>query len=68
MLTRQYLAIPATSASIKNIFSIRENIITKLRRSLQPETVKELILLKNWGIKDLEELNSHLQEETEQDN
>jgi len=34
---------------------------------LQPETVKELILLKSWGIKDLEELNSYLQEETEQD-
>jgi len=34
---------------------------------LQPETVKELILLKSWGIKDLEELNRHLQEEIEQD-
>jgi len=61
VLARRYLATPATSASIESIFSIEGNIITKLRNSLQPETVKELILLKSWGIKDLEELNSHLQ-------
>ena len=60
VLARRYLAILATSASIESIFSIGGNIITKLRSSLQPETVKELILLKSWGIKDLEELNSHL--------
>jgi len=65
VLARRYLAIPVTLASIESIFNIRGNIIIKLRSSLQPETVKELILLKSWGIKDLEELNNHLQKETE---
>jgi hypothetical protein len=45
-MTRRYLAIPATSASIERIFSISSNIITKKRNKLQPETVKWLILLK----------------------
>jgi len=45
ILARRYLAIPATSASIKGIFSTGGNIITKLRSSLEPETIKKLILL-----------------------
>jgi len=64
-MARKYLAIPATSASIESIFSIGGNIITKARNSLQPETVKQLILLKSWGIKDWEELNSNIVEEKE---
>ena len=47
IIARKYLAIPATLASIESIFSIRGNIITKARNSLQLETVKQLILLKS---------------------
>jgi len=65
LLARRYLAIPATSASIKGIFSTGGNIITKLRSNLEPETVKKLILLKSWDIKDLNELNNALQLEEE---
>lgn len=57
LLARRYLAIPATSAAIERIFSISSNIITKSRNNLNPETVRMLMLLKNWrfnSIKDLE--------------
>ncbi|PTB34737.1 hypothetical protein M441DRAFT_154995, partial [Trichoderma asperellum CBS 433.97] len=47
ILARHYLAIPATSAAIESVFSISNNIITKLRNRLKPSFVKEIILLKN---------------------
>jgi hypothetical protein len=56
ILARRYLAIPATSASIESTFSIGNNIITKSRNRLKSETVKQLVLLKSWKIKDLKEL------------
>jgi hypothetical protein len=56
ILARKYLVIPATSAAIGKVFSITRNIITKNRNKLSPETVKELVLLKSWKIKDLNEL------------
>ena len=46
ILARRYLAIPATSTSIKSIFLISSNIITKPRNRLSPETVRILLLLK----------------------
>ena len=47
ILTRKYLAIPATSASIERIFSISNDIITKKRNRLTSVTIKQLILLKS---------------------
>ena len=67
-MARRYLAIPATSASIERIFSISSNIITKSRNRLEPETVRQIVLLKSWKLKDLKELednfrNSGVEEE-----
>ena len=53
ILARRYLAIPATSASIERVFSIGSDIITKRRNRLLSNTVKQLILLKRWKLKDL---------------
>ena len=67
-MARRYLAIPATSASIERIFSISSNIITKSRNRLEPDTVRQIVLLKSWKIKSLKELednfrNSNVEEE-----
>ena len=58
-MARRYLAIPATSASIERIFSISSNIITKSRNRLEPDTVKQIVLLKSWKIKSLKELEDN---------
>ncbi|KAL2759356.1 hypothetical protein ACRALDRAFT_1026449, partial [Sodiomyces alcalophilus JCM 7366] len=68
ILARRYLAIPATSASIERIVSVTSNIISKNRINLYPNTVKEIILLKNWKIKDLKELELLYKEEDIEDN
>ncbi|KAL2757507.1 hypothetical protein ACRALDRAFT_1028469, partial [Sodiomyces alcalophilus JCM 7366] len=68
ILARRYLAIPATSASIERIFSVTSNIISKNRINLYPNTVKEIILLKNWKIKDLKELELLYKEEDIEEN
>ena len=54
-MARRYLAIPATSASIERTFSIGSNVITKSRNRLEPDTVKRIVLLKSWKIKELED-------------
>ena len=60
ILARRYLAIPATSAAIESIFSVSSNIITKPRNRLNPETVRMLLLLKSWKVKNLSELEKEL--------
>jgi len=55
-MARRFLAIPATSASVERIFSISNFIISKSRNRLDSETIKKLILLKSWKIKDFMEL------------
>jgi hypothetical protein len=65
ILARRYLAIPATSASIERIFSISNDIITKKRNRLNAETIKQLVLLKSWKIKDIDELEKLYSEENE---
>ena len=57
ILARRYLAIPATSAPIERIFSVSNNIITKSRNRLLPNTIKQLILLKSWKLEDFRRLN-----------
>ena len=59
LIARRYLAIPATSALIERTFSIGSNIISKSRNRLEPETVKRIVLLKSWKIKDLKELEDN---------
>ena len=59
LIARRYLAIPATSAPIERTFSIGSNIISKSRNRLEPETVKRIVLLKSWKIKDLKELEDN---------
>jgi len=71
-MARRFLAIPATSAPIERVFSIGGNIITKSRNRLSPETVKKLVLLKSWSIKEMMELeenyqNSSIIEDEEED-
>jgi len=58
-MARRYLAIPATSAPVERVFSIRGNIVTKSRNRLDPETVKKTVLLKSWKIKELKELEDN---------
>ena len=58
-MARRYLAIPATSASIERIFSISSNIITKSQNRLEPDTVRQIVLLKSWKIKSLKELEDN---------
>ena len=60
-MARRYLAIPATSAPVERVFSIRGNIVTKSRNRLDPETVKKTVLLKSWKIKELKELEDNFQ-------
>ncbi|PTB34691.1 hypothetical protein M441DRAFT_155156, partial [Trichoderma asperellum CBS 433.97] len=47
ILIKHYLAIPATSAAIENVFFIFNNIITKSKNRLKSSLVKEIILLKS---------------------
>ena len=63
MLARRYLAIPATSAAIESTFSIGSNIITKSRNKLDPNTVRQLILLKSWKFNSLSNINSEIEED-----
>ena len=57
-MARRYLGIPATSAAIERVFSISGNIITKSRNNLNPETVKQLTLLKSWKLKTIKEIQN----------
>jgi hypothetical protein len=52
-MARRFLAVPATSVPVERTFSISSNIITKSRNRLDPETVKRIVLLKSWRIKEL---------------
>ncbi|RKF79607.1 hypothetical protein GcM3_054035, partial [Golovinomyces cichoracearum] len=63
ILARRVLAIPATSASIERAFSVSNNIITRNRTRLLPNTVKKLILLKSWDLKSILDLEKQLKEE-----
>ena len=44
---KYYLCIPATSTTSERSFSIANDIITKKRNRLKPETVEKLAFLKN---------------------
>ncbi|KFY67389.1 hypothetical protein V496_01580 [Pseudogymnoascus sp. VKM F-4515 (FW-2607)] len=48
-IARDHLAIPATSAASKRVFSNGSDIITKKRNRLSPPTIRYLLCLRNWG-------------------
>jgi hAT family C-terminal dimerisation region len=55
-IARNYLQIPASSASSKRFFSQGALIISKLRNRLNKDTFEKIISLKSWGVfKDKEE-------------
>ena len=47
-MAKDYLAIPATSAPAKRIFSSAANVIIPDRTSLAPKTVHAIMCLKHW--------------------
>lgn len=48
-MTRDYLAIPATSAASKRVFSNGGDILTKKRNRLASDTLRYLLCLRSWG-------------------
>ena len=55
-IARNYLQIPASSASSERFFSQGALIISKLRNRLNKNTFEKIISLKSWGVfKDEEE-------------
>jgi len=50
IMARNYLAIPATSASSERVFSTTGNIVTRNRNRLTGKTLEMLISLNKWGI------------------
>ena len=55
-IARNYLQIPASSASSERFFSQGALIISKLRNRLNKDTFEKIISLKSWGVfKDEEE-------------
>ncbi len=46
-VVRDYLAIPASKKAIKRLFSRGRDLLNLRRHSLNAETVRKLILLKN---------------------
>ncbi|KFY51029.1 hypothetical protein V495_00016 [Pseudogymnoascus sp. VKM F-4514 (FW-929)] len=49
-IVKDHLAIPATSAESKRLFSIGGDIVTKKRNRLSPSTLRYLLCLRNWGV------------------
>ena len=49
-IARDYLAIPATSATSKSVFSIGGDIITKKRNELGVDNIRRLLCLRDWGV------------------
>ena len=47
-MARDYLAIPATSVPIEQVFSQAGNLITKKRNRLGQQTIKEIMCLNSW--------------------
>jgi hypothetical protein len=57
-MTQTFLAIPATSAALKRVFSKGRQILSWQRSSLKPKAVEQLLCLKEWyQSKDLSCLN-----------
>jgi hypothetical protein len=49
-IVKDYLAIPATSAASKCVFSVGSDIITKKRNRLGASNTRRLLCLRDWGV------------------
>ena len=49
-IARDHLAIPATSAASKSVFSVGSDIITKKRNRLGAGNTRRLLCLRDWGV------------------
>jgi hypothetical protein len=49
-IARDHLAIPATSAASKSVFSVGGDIITKKRNKLGASNTRRLLCLQDWGV------------------
>ena len=70
-IARNYLQIPASSASSERFFSQGALIISKLRNRLNKDTFKKIISLKSWGVfkdKEEEEERKHIKDLSFKDN
>ena len=47
-MARDFLAVPATSASSERAFSFARHTVTEFRAGLSPETIRALLCLKSW--------------------
>ncbi|CAG8583299.1 20434_t:CDS:2, partial [Racocetra persica] len=52
-MVKDYLAIMSTSIPCEQLFSLARLTVTKLRNSLDNETVRAILCLKSWFIEDL---------------
>jgi hAT family C-terminal dimerisation region len=70
-IARNYLQIPASSASSERFFSQGALIISKLRNRLNKDTFEKIISLKSWGVfkdKEEEEERKHIKDLSFEDN
>ena len=49
-IARDHLAIPATSAGSKCVFSVSGDIVTKNRNRLNAGNTRRLLCLQDWGV------------------
>ena len=52
-MARDYLAIPASSASVERIFSSAADTVTPDRAHLSAETISAIMCLKHWYHSDI---------------
>lgn len=50
-MSRDYLPIPAMSAASERVFSNSTNTVTKMRYRMAPETLREMLCLRSWGVR-----------------
>lgn len=48
-IAKDYLACPATSAFVEQIFSRASLLLNDERQAMSPDTIREMMCLENWG-------------------
>ena len=49
-IVQDHLAIPAIKVLLKRVFSVRANLVTKKRNRLLPQTVREVLYLRDASV------------------
>ena len=49
-IAQDHLAIPATKALLERVFSARADLVTKKRNRLLPQTVQEVLFLRDASV------------------